>query len=119
MIVQRIVYGRRARAYVGNGEDGVRGVAVVSGLRVTVFLLARLAIYSKIVVSFPRPCHLRTSNLRRKFGYFGDVPQFLGEVPGGQTRVNIIYCKTSPEEKQPSRKKSNRRRKKSRFGAVK
>ena len=27
--VERVIYGRRARAYVGNGEHGVRGVAVV------------------------------------------------------------------------------------------
>ena len=27
--VELVAYGRRARAYVGNGEGGVRGVAVV------------------------------------------------------------------------------------------
>ena len=32
--VERVIYGRRARAYVGNGEHGVRGVAVVYDLRV-------------------------------------------------------------------------------------
>ena len=50
---------------------------------------------------------MKKSPGRVKFWYFGNLPQFIGKVPGGQRIVNIRYCKTSPEEKQPSQKKKS------------